>query len=92
MRQRKLLRSPRALCKALGGRRSIWKYLEARVRTTEVSGKFHCGFGTDINYAHVVVAHALSVVVITSAKNLVSVRNTVVFLTALTALTEPYIL
>jgi len=46
-----LLQSLRALCKAPGGSGSIWKYLEALVRATGVSGRFACGFRTDLHFA-----------------------------------------
>jgi hypothetical protein len=46
-----LLRSLRALCKASGGAGSIWKYLEALVMATGVSGRFVCGFQTDLYFA-----------------------------------------
>jgi len=42
---RMLLQSPRAHCTAPGGAGRIWKYLEALVRATGVSGRFACGFG-----------------------------------------------
>jgi hypothetical protein len=48
-----LLQSPRAHCKAPGGPGSIWKYLEALVRATGVSGRFVCGFQTEIHFADV---------------------------------------
>jgi len=46
-----LLQSLRALCKAPGGPGSIWKYLEALVMATGVSGRFACGFRTDLHFA-----------------------------------------
>jgi len=46
-----LLQSPRAHCKAPGGPGSIWKYLEALVRATGVSGRFACGFRTELHSA-----------------------------------------
>ena len=48
-----LLQSLRAHCKAPGGPGSIWKYLEALVRATRVSGRFACGFQTSIHFADV---------------------------------------
>jgi len=48
-----LLRSLRAHCKAPGGPGSIWKYLEALLRATWVSGRFACGFQTDLHFADV---------------------------------------
>jgi len=48
-----LLQSLRALSKAPGGPGSIWKYLEALVRATGVSGKFACGFQTILYSADV---------------------------------------
>jgi len=46
-----LLQSLRALCFAPGGPGSIWKYLEALVRSAGVSGRFVCGFQTDLHFA-----------------------------------------
>jgi len=46
-----LLHSLRALSKAPSGPGSIWKYLEALVRATTVSGRFACGFRTDLHFA-----------------------------------------
>jgi len=43
-----LLQSLRALCLAPGGPGSIWNYLGALVRSTGVSGRFVCGFRTDL--------------------------------------------
>ena len=48
---RMLLQSLRALSKAPGGAGSIWKYLEALVRATGVSGRFAYGFRTELNFA-----------------------------------------
>ena len=48
-----LLRSLRALSKAPVGAGSIWKYLEALVRTTRVSGRFAYGFRTELHFADV---------------------------------------
>jgi len=48
-----LLQSLRALCKAPGGAGSIWKYLEAQVRATGVSGRFAYGFWTKLHFADV---------------------------------------
>jgi len=48
-----LLQSLRALCKAQGGSGSILKYLEALVKATGLSGRFGCGFQTDLHFAHV---------------------------------------
>jgi len=50
---RMLLQSLRAHCKAPGGVGSIWKYFEALVRATGVSGRFACGFRTDLHFADV---------------------------------------
>ena len=47
------LQSLRAHCKAPGGAGSIWKYFEALVRATGVSGGLVCGFRTDLHFAHV---------------------------------------
>jgi hypothetical protein len=49
-----LLQSLRALCKPRGGAGSIWKYLEALVRATGVSGRFAYGFRTDLHFADVI--------------------------------------
>jgi hypothetical protein len=46
-----LLQSPRALCLAPGGPGSIWNYLGAPVRSAGVSGRFACGFRTDLHFA-----------------------------------------
>jgi hypothetical protein len=46
-----LLQSLRALCLAPGGPGSIWNYLAALVRSTGVSGRFACGFRTDLHFA-----------------------------------------
>jgi len=45
--------SLRALFKAPGGPGSIWKYLEALERATRVSGRFACGFQTDLHFANI---------------------------------------
>jgi len=47
------LQSPRAHCKALVGPGSIWKYVEAMVRVTTISGKLAHGFQTDLHFADV---------------------------------------
>jgi len=46
---RMLLQSLTALCLAPGGPGSIWKYFEALVRSTGVSGRLVCGFRTDLH-------------------------------------------
>jgi len=46
------LQSLRALCLAAGGPGSIWNYLEALVRSARVSGRFACGFQTDLHFAN----------------------------------------
>jgi len=48
---RMLLKSLRVHCKAPGGPGSIWKYFEALVRATGVSGRCACGFWTDLDFA-----------------------------------------
>ena len=48
-----LLQSLRALCFAPGGTGSIWNYLGAPVRCAGVSGRFACGFWTDLHFADV---------------------------------------
>jgi len=48
-----LLQSLRALCEAPRGPGCIWKYLEAILRATGVSGRFACGFCTDLHFANV---------------------------------------
>jgi hypothetical protein len=48
-----LLQSLRALCFAPGGPGSIWNYLGAPVRSAGVSGRFACGFRTDLHFADV---------------------------------------
>jgi hypothetical protein len=45
------LHSLRALWKDPWGPGSIWNYLEALVRATGVSGRFACGFRTDLHFA-----------------------------------------
>jgi len=50
-----LLQSLRALCKAPGGAGSMWKYLEALVKATEVSGRFAYGFRTEFPFADVLL-------------------------------------
>ena len=50
-----LLTSMRALCRAPGGVASIWKYEEALVRATGVSGRFDYGFLSDLHFADNVV-------------------------------------
>ena len=50
---RMLLQSLGAFCKAPGGPGSIWKYLEAMVKATGVSGRFACGFWTDLHFSNV---------------------------------------
>ena len=54
-----LLQSLRALCFAPGGPVSIWNYLGAPVRSTGVSGRFACGFQTDLHFADVPTAVCL---------------------------------
>jgi hypothetical protein len=51
-----LLHSLRALCKAPGGAGSIWKYLEAVVRATRVSGSCGYSFRTELHFADVNVS------------------------------------
>jgi len=46
-----LLQSLRALCLAPGGSGSVWKYLEALVRSPGVSGRIACGFRTELHFA-----------------------------------------
>jgi len=46
-----LLQSLRAPYLAPGGPGSIWNYLGAPVRSTGVSGRFACGFRTDLHFA-----------------------------------------
>jgi len=48
---RMLLQSLKALCLAPVGPGSIWKYLEALVRSTGVSGRLACGFQTNLHFA-----------------------------------------
>ena len=49
-----LLQSLRAPSLAPGGPGSIWNYLGAPVRSTRVSGRFMCGFQTDLHFADAV--------------------------------------
>jgi len=48
---RMLLQSLRALCLAPVGSGSVWKYLEALVRSPGVSGRIACGFRTEFHFA-----------------------------------------
>ena len=48
-----LLQSLRALCLAPGRPGSIWKYVQALLRSTGVSGRFTCGFQTDVHFVDV---------------------------------------
>jgi len=48
-----LLQSLRALCLALGGSGSVWKYFDALVRSPRVSGRIVCGFRTELHFADV---------------------------------------
>jgi len=62
-----LLQSPRALCNAPGGAERMWKYLEALVRATGVSGRFAYGFWTELHFADVkctVNLHWVGVIII----------------------------
>jgi len=51
-----LLQSLRARCKAPGGAGSTWKYLEALVRATGVSGRVAYGFRTESHFADAVIS------------------------------------
>jgi hypothetical protein len=55
---RMLLQSLTALCLAPGGPGSIWNNLGVLVRLTGVSGRFACGFRTDLHFADVSVTHS----------------------------------
>jgi len=46
-----LSQSLRALCLPPGGSGSVWKYLEAQVRSPGVSGRIACGFRTELHFA-----------------------------------------
>jgi len=46
-----LLQSLRAPCNSPRGAGTIWKYLEALVGATGVSGRFAYGFRTDLHFA-----------------------------------------
>jgi len=48
-----LFQSLRARCLAPGGPGSIWNHMGAPVRSTGVSGRFACGFKTDLHFADV---------------------------------------
>jgi len=50
---RMLLQSLRALCLAPVESGSVWKYLEALVRSPGVSGRIECGFRTESHFADV---------------------------------------
>ena len=62
-----LLQGLRALCLALGGLGSIWNDFGALVRSTGVSGKFACGFRTDLYFANVTLSISLPLVPIEAA-------------------------
>jgi len=49
-----LFQSLRALCLAPRGPGSIWNHLGELVRSTGVSGRFACGFWTDLHFTDVV--------------------------------------
>jgi hypothetical protein len=55
-----LLESLRALYLAPGGPGSIWKYIEALVRSTGVSERYACGFQADLHFADVSLHSACS--------------------------------
>jgi hypothetical protein len=46
-----LFQSLKALCIAPGGAGSIWNHLGALVTSTGESGRFGCGFRTDLHFA-----------------------------------------
>jgi hypothetical protein len=48
-----LLHILRAFCKAPGGARSIWKYLEALARATGVSERFTYSLRTELHFPDV---------------------------------------
>jgi hypothetical protein len=45
-----LFQSLKALCLAPGGPGRIWNHLGAPVRSTGVSGRFACGFRTNLHF------------------------------------------
>jgi len=51
-----LLQSLRALCLSPGGSASVWKYLEALLRSPGVSGRISCGLMTELLSADVVAS------------------------------------
>jgi len=51
-----LFQSLRELCFAPGGPGSIWNYLGVPVTSSGVSGRFACGFRTDLHFADDVVS------------------------------------
>ena len=57
---RMLLLSLSALCLAPGGPGSIRRQVEALVRSTSVSGRFVCGFWTELHFANVARITSLS--------------------------------
>jgi len=66
-----LLQSLRALCLAPGGSGSVWKYLEALVRSPGVSWRIVCGFRTELHFADVSPqAEEYAVVIPTKFKDL----------------------
>jgi hypothetical protein len=50
-----LFQSLSALCIAPGGPGSIWNYLGAAVRSTEVFGRFACGLQSAFHFADVLM-------------------------------------
>jgi len=49
------LHSRRAPCTTPGGHGRLWKYIEALVMTTGVTGRFACGFQSDLHFADVLL-------------------------------------
>ena len=70
-----LLQSLRALCLAPGWPGSIWKYLEALVRSTGVSGRVACGFLTDIHFPDVSLQPCRIVQRLNSSNHFLIIRN-----------------
>jgi len=58
-----LLESLRALCKAPGGSARVWKYLEALVRATGVSGRCANGLQTDLHLVDVIMVMMVMVMI-----------------------------
>jgi len=70
-----LLLSLRELCLAPAGPGSIWKYIEALVRSTGVSGTFACSFRTSLNFADVIVKYYFWIILAAIIFNIVFIAS-----------------